>query len=172
MQVALQFHHGLLQLGLDAVLIDPFQVDGEDTALPSTIDPDRRLIVFGSNMLASKVSLEAAKRLFPPERTVLYNLEQVTSMKQTDWHWINGAFLALLKSYRVWDHMPENVEALQKMGVQALAAVPIGYSPALSRVKQLPEAEQVGGCQTLPPGASLDTHFSFHRTSRQCLWAQ
>ena len=142
-QVALQFHHGLLQLGLDAVLIDPLTVAGEDTTLPSTIDPERQMIIFGSNMLASKVSLEAAHRLFPPERTVLYNLEQVTSMKQTDWHWINGPFLALLKSYRVWDHMPENVEALQKMGVQALAAVPIGYSPALSRVKQLPDAEQV-----------------------------
>ena len=52
----------------------------------------------------------------------------------------------MVKAYRVWDHMPENVDALQKMGVQALAAVPIGYAPALSRVKQLPEGEQDIAC--------------------------
>ena len=64
----MQFHHGLLELGLDAVLIDPLTVAGEDTTLPSTIAPDRQMIIFGSNMLASKVSLATAMRIFPPER--------------------------------------------------------------------------------------------------------
>ena len=48
---------------------------------------------------------------------------QVTSKKQSDWHWINGEFMTLLKEYRVWDMNDENVAGLRGYGVNALATV-------------------------------------------------
>ncbi len=119
-EVAESIHHGLVALGHDSILTYRVNV------------PGRRQIVFGSN-LAAKMGLNLA------DDSVLYNLEQVERGST----WLDEAHLALLKRHTVWDYSRANIAELKKLGVKQVRHVPIGYVPALTRLKPAPEEVDV-----------------------------
>jgi hypothetical protein len=115
-EVAQGLHHALLALG-------------HDSALTNRVDLDkRRTIVLGSNVLV-------AAGLEPPEKTILYNLEQV----HDDSPWMTPALLALFRRYPVWDYSQANIERLAAWQVPRPTHVPIGYVPELTRIVPAPE---------------------------------
>ena len=49
------------------------------------------------------------------------------------------SYLALLRSYPVWDYSRNNSAALYRLGVRRASLVPIGYAPELTRICPLEE---------------------------------
>lgn len=114
--VAECLHHGLLQLGHDAVLT---------TALDL---PGRQHIVLGGNLLPfyqARVSSQA----------ILYNLEQVEPGSS----WFRPEALDLMRRYQIWDYNQQNIAALSRLGVTGVRWLPVGYVPELTRIAERPE---------------------------------
>jgi hypothetical protein len=115
-EVAEALHHALLALGHDSLLTTRLDYD------------ERHTIVLGSNLLA----------LYgwePPNKPILYNLEQVYD----DSPWMTPALLTLFRRHPVWDYSQANVERLTARQVPRVAHVPIGYVPELTRIVPAPE---------------------------------
>lgn len=121
-EVAETLHHGLRALGHDPLLTDAIQV------------PGRRHIVLGANLLPCLGS-----GADPAPDAILYNLEQIFPGSP----WLSPDLLGLLRRYRVWDYSRLNVAALQELGARAVQLLPIGYTPALTRIPALDDGEDI-----------------------------
>jgi hypothetical protein len=115
-EVAEGLHYGLLALGHDSVLTNRLDYD------------ERHTIVLGSNLLPF-YGLE------PPQKPILYNLEQVYRGSP----WMTPALLTLFRRYPVWDYSQANIERLAAWRVPRLTHLPIGYAPELTRIVPAPE---------------------------------
>lgn len=113
-EIAESVYYGLLALGHDAIL-----------TRTTAWQPDRRLIVFGPNVLAWK-------GIEPPSGAILFNLEQVHSASP----WSAAEMYAMFRRFEVWDYSHKNAEALAAMGVPRPKVVPIGWRPELARVER------------------------------------
>ena len=107
---------GLNALGHDSVIAEQLSV------------PDRRSIVFGSNLIAN---LDAPVAF--PAGSILYNLEQIYDGSP----WLTPDLIAAFRAHTVWDYSRANIRALAGYGVTA-QHVPVGYAPALSRISPSP----------------------------------
>jgi FkbM family methyltransferase len=110
---------GLNALGHDSVIAEELSV------------PDRRSIVFGSNLIAN---LDAPVA-FPPG-SILYNLEQIYEGSP----WLTPDLIAAFRAHTVWDYSRANIGALAGYGVTA-HHVPVGYVPSLSRIAPSPSPD-------------------------------
>lgn len=118
-EIAETLHQGLLGLGHDSILTRKL-----------ACEPDRRVIVLGSNMLS-------ALRAEPPANSVLYNLEQV----QAGSSWMKPGLLELFRRYPVWDYSQQNIERLVSMGLPRPTLLPIGYTKELTRIVPAPQED-------------------------------
>ncbi len=111
-EMAQSVFYGLKALGYEA------------TIWTNNFIPDGLNIVFGAHLL----SAERAARL--PERSIIYNLEQVDPSSQ----W--AAIKPLLGRFPVWDYSLRNIGAFGAMGNgDAVFHVPVGFMPEMSRIK-------------------------------------
>lgn len=110
-EVAETLHQGLHSLGHDPILTCDVRV------------PGRRHIILGANLLP-------VVNTQPAPDAILYNLEQIYPGSP----WLSPDYLALLRTYPVWDYSRLNVAALQALGARAVQLLPIGYAPTLSRI--------------------------------------
>jgi hypothetical protein len=117
-EVAETIHFGLLRLGHDSVLTDNTLISG------------RQHIVLGSNLIGSYP-------IWPPEDSVLYNLEQI----KDNHYWVNGTFPAILRDYSAWDYSSDNKSELKKLGITVEAVLPIGYSDRLTRIAKVADPD-------------------------------
>jgi GT2 family glycosyltransferase/Rps23 Pro-64 3,4-dihydroxylase Tpa1-like proline 4-hydroxylase len=70
-----------------------------------------------------------------PNSIIIYNLEQLHDQMQ-----LNSsidAYMKNLRQYRVWDYSQRNRDYLEKMGCTVEAILPLGYSPCLTRIKNI-----------------------------------
>jgi hypothetical protein len=65
----------------------------------------------------------------PQAGSIVYNFEQVCPESS----WTNGAYLALLKSHKVWDDSERNLALLKSLDVSDIQYVPLGWMLELSR---------------------------------------
>jgi hypothetical protein len=107
---------GLNALGHDSVIAEELSV------------PDRRSIVFGSNLIANLDTPVAF-----PDGSILYNLEQIYEGSP----WLTPDLIAAFRAHTVWDYSRANMGVLAGCGVTA-QHVPVGYVPALSRISPSP----------------------------------
>lgn len=110
-EVAETIHHGLLRLGHDSILADNALIFG------------RQHIVLGSNLIAFHP-------IWPPEDSIVYNLEQL----KDNHAWDNATFREVLRNYSVWDYSSDNKSELKKLGIAVETILPIGYSEHLTRI--------------------------------------
>ncbi len=110
---------GLHALGHDSVIAEDLSV------------PDRRSIVFGSNLIAN---LDAPVAF--PVGSILYNLEQIYEGSP----WLTPDLIAAFRAHTVWDYSRANIAALAGYGVAA-QHVPVGYVPALGRISPSPSPD-------------------------------
>ncbi|MFB6956193.1 hypothetical protein ACFCYB_03935 [Streptomyces sp. NPDC056309] len=120
-EVAETVHFALLRLGHESVLT-------HDPRLP-----DRRHIIFGSNLLGNYPN--PADVL--PEKSILYNLEQISAGSR----WVTQGLLDLFRKHTVWDYSARNIAELERLGVDEVQHVPIGYVPELERMQPVAEED-------------------------------
>lgn len=91
-------------------------------------------IVVGYHLLSESEADEVARH-----RSVFYQLEQLSDNEG----WFNAEREALLhKADWVWDYSEENAAFLKQRGFSRVAHLPLGFHPALSRIRHLPEADK------------------------------
>ena len=100
---------------------------GQDVLLAQEPVPDRRTIVLGSNLLASRPLVLA------PD-SILYNLEQIDREST----WLTPALLELFRRFEVWDYSSRNASKYSALGLLEPRVVPIGFAPELTRIKAAP----------------------------------
>jgi len=87
--------------------------------LELNLPKDGRSLLFGAALMQNV-----------PENFVIYQTEQVR-----DTLLITPSYLNILRTHEVWDYSLKNIEALEKLGIQA-KHVPIGYMPCMSVISQ------------------------------------
>lgn len=120
-EVATTVHLALLHLGHDSVLTHDLRL------------PGRRHIIFGSNLLGRHPSPTD----IVPENSILYNLEQISDRSP----WITQAMLDLFRKNTIWDYSARNIAELERMGVDGVRHVPIGYVAELERMRPMAEED-------------------------------
>ncbi len=76
---------------------------------------------------------DAAKRL--PPNSIVYNFEQIGG----EFDILTPGFRVALRTCRVWDYSPRNLERLAPfIGHDRIQVVPVGYVPALTRIPRAP----------------------------------
>ena len=110
-EVAETLHHGLVALGYDSVLTFDMEL------------VDRQYILLASNLLISY-------RSPLPPRAIIYNLEQIYFGSP----WMQPNLLDHFLQYPVWDYSQENIVQLERMGIQNVRHLPVGYVPQLTRI--------------------------------------
>ena len=81
-------------------------------------------VVLGAHLLA----LNSGETVLP-DRTILVNLEQMTS-----WSGRNPHYARLLERYPVWDYSERNVAALQARPNRGVSMLRFGFAPPLERI--------------------------------------
>ncbi len=85
---------------------------------------DRLNVVLGANLLP------VFGGVAPPDRAILFNLEQVAEGSP----WWNPQYLLLLGRHPVWDYSRANIERLAALGIGHAQHVALGYMPQLTRI--------------------------------------
>jgi SAM-dependent methyltransferase len=98
----------------------------------NAFDSSSTNIVLGGHLL------DAREASTLPERTIIYNFEQVCGASK----WIKPAYVDLVRRFRTWDYSERNVKAWRGFcpGVAA-EHVPLGYAPELSRIAAAQEED-------------------------------
>jgi len=112
MEVAETLMFGLRHLGFDVSVNENY------------VSSDYPTILLGWNLLSEDI----LARL--PEKTVIYNLEQLHDQSP----WIKEKTFDILKKYTVWDYNLSNLAYFQRAAITSLFHVPIGYVPEMTRV--------------------------------------
>ncbi len=103
--------HGLRDLGVPADIVETPPDDG------------RVCLLLGPNLLPDwPVPL--------PERTILYNLEQLW----LDSPWLSERLFSLYRRFPLWDYSAQNLRTLQRMGIAGTTYVPIGFHERWVRI--------------------------------------
>lgn len=120
----------LKQLGHDVV---PPTVDG------ANVDKHARPIVFGAQNMHS-VDWPGDPGSFCPDNAILYNSEQ------TGARGVNPkSIFDAVKTWRtrvVWDYSNVNAGVLRSLGCERVVHCPVGYTPAMTRIKPLPPEDE------------------------------
>ena len=82
-------------------------------------------IVLGCNLIPSLGSVKI------PNTSILYNMEQI----QVDSPWMTKDYLALLRSYEVWDYSKKNIAELENLGIKNVKFCGLGYVPEMTSIK-------------------------------------
>jgi len=101
-------------------------------ALASTnaVHADRVNVLFGAHLVGNLAPAAL------PERTVIFNLEQIRPALLQE----RPFFLQLLRAFPVWDYHPANLQALAGHGVSG-QLVRLGYARALTRIAHAEEQD-------------------------------
>lgn len=125
-EVAMSLRDGLIELGHECRIVT------------SSFECRGRTIILGANLL-SDIPLQDF-----PRDIIIWNLEQIFEGSP----WLSKAYLDLLRGFygncnirsghkfEVWDYSQANIEALERMGIQA-SLCEIGYMPCLSTIESV-----------------------------------
>ena len=104
---------------------------GHDSMIRYSPDPNRKNIIFGSNLL----------KYYPipiPDNSILYNLEQIENGDKT---WVNPEFIKLHQSHTTWDFCEYNAKAFSDIGVKVDAVLPMGYVDQATKIPEIEEKD-------------------------------